>query len=108
MGRESPVSEEVTRAFNKALTETLNQQKWVEGWSRQQMIARSQTFKALEDSNHFFYVKAGRATAALLGRDVASETDQEVVKDIKSFIESVRSDWDTQIVVNPDLSLREW
>ena len=47
MGKESPVSAEVTRAFNKALTETLNQQKWVEDWNRQQMIALSKTLKAL-------------------------------------------------------------
>lgn len=87
------LSDEATAQASGALTDLMtNGHPWLTEWLRDKIVALARRISQVDPSNNtLFFLKGGRALRYLEG-----QPDQG------------KNDWDTQIVINPELPPAEW
>ena len=87
-----PVKKEDAMVASGALTSILNAQPWLVQWLEQAIIGLDAAIKAVDPHHHTrFFLKGGRAIAYFDGNPALG-----------------RNDWDTQVLIDPNLPPREW
>jgi hypothetical protein len=88
-----PLSDEAIAEASGALTGLMtNGHPWLSDWLRDKIVALSRRIAEVDPSqNTLFFLKGGRALRYLEGQPQLGEND-----------------WDTQIVINPELPPAEW
>jgi hypothetical protein len=88
----TPVPEDDVAAASGALTGILNAQPWLVAWLEHAIIDLELAIAEVDPNNHTrFFLKGGRALAYLFGQPLTG-----------------RNDWDTQILIDPDLPPADW
>lgn len=90
---DNPVTaEEITKASKTLTGLVTNGHPWLNAWLSTKIVDLGRRIAAADPSgNTLFFLKGGRAIEYLLGTPAAGT-----------------SDWDTQIVINPDLPAKRW
>src|SRR5262245_31926074 len=108
-----PVGDKTRRQFNSAATKQLNSEPWLLEWMREKIPALAKTVgqnvddKHKRGGTHFFYIKGGRALPTLLA-DAPPPEQQDLREELERLLADVTSDWDSQIVINPNLRPDTW
>jgi len=88
----TPVTEEEVTTASAALTGILNAQAWLTAWLEHAMIDLELAIAEVDPNQHTrFFLKGGRALAYLFGQP-----------------QNARNDWDTQILIDPNLPPGDW
>jgi hypothetical protein len=88
----TPVTEEQVATASGALTGILNAQAWLSAWLEHAMIDLEFAIAEVDPNHHTrFFLKGGRALAYLFGQP-----------------QNARNDWDTQILIDPNLPPAQW
>ncbi len=88
----TPVTEEEVTTASAALTGILNAQAWLAAWLEHAMIDLELAIAEVDPNQHTrFFLKGGRALAYLFGQP-----------------QNARNDWDTQILIDPNLPPGDW
>ena len=88
----TPVTEDEVVRASSALTGILNAQAWLSAWLERAMIDLEFAISEVDPNQHTrFFLKGGRALAYLFGQP-----------------QNARNDWDTQILIDPNLAPGDW
>jgi hypothetical protein len=88
----TPVTEDEVVLASSALTGILNAQAWLSAWLERAMIDLEFAISEVDPNQHTrFFLKGGRALAYLFGQP-----------------QNARNDWDTQILIDPNLAPGDW
>jgi hypothetical protein len=95
IGSGEAINEELRASVSGELTSLLHNNRqymgWLSVWLQQKLAELGGKLNALGGRNLIFFLKGGRALKSFLDRPYEGEND-----------------WDTQIVLNPDLPATEW
>jgi hypothetical protein len=86
-----PLTADISADISGDLTALLANQPWLRPWMTQQLVALRNELAAIDPNNILFFLKGGRA-----------------IKYVQGVPQQGEKDWDTQILINPNLEPAQW
>lgn len=90
-GSQALTRDNITTTSSELTSLLNNNMPWLEDWIRDRIVQLGQRVCAIDPDNVRFYLKGGRAIAYFNGMP-----------------QTGKSDWDTQILLNPNMPPKEW